>query len=149
MRVPDRGATDLAGVASAQTNGDRGGSRGIGCRRHRGARPGAERRRLASTHADELDARHHAARVDASGVLDGEPPADHASGVLPAELDRDDVAGARADVLAAAAHVDPADPAAHHPVAPVDDDRAAVLPVDHDDDDVADPDDPVAVGSHP
>lgn len=138
MRVPDRGTTDHPLESkSAQTNGDRGWSRGAGCRRHRGARARAERWRLDRAHADHLGARD-----DAAGVLVGDPrPVHDASSVLPGddparvEHDRDDVAVARADVLAATAdHVDQADPAGDHAAAP--DDhlaaglRAAVLPRD-------------------
>lgn len=132
MRVPDRGTTDHPLESkSAQTNGDRGWSRGAGCRRHRGARAGAERWRLDRAHDDELDARD-----DASGVLEQHFPGDHASRVVdPAERDdRDDVAGRRADVLEARLPVD-------HPasaVADVDPDLAAGgLPAEHDGDDVA------------
>jgi hypothetical protein len=113
VRVPDRGTTEHPLESkSAQTNGDRGWSRGAGCRRHRGARAGAERWRHDRAHADDLGARD-----DASGVLDGD---DLAGGVLPADHPArvehgDDVSGTRTDVLAAAAaadHVDQADSAA-------------------------------------
>jgi hypothetical protein len=131
VRVPDRGATEHPLESkSAQTNGDRGWSRGAGCRRHRGARAGAERWRHDRAHADDLGARD-----DASGVLDGDSSAvDHAAGLLPADdpagVECDDVSATRSDVLEAAAaadHVDQADPAGDHPAAPVDHLAAVVL----------------------
>ncbi|GAA3671160.1 hypothetical protein GCM10022267_67420 [Lentzea roselyniae] len=131
--MPDRGTTEHPLESkSAQTNGDRGWSRGAGCRRHRGARAGAERWRHDRAHADDLGARD-----DASGVLDGDSSAvDHASGLLPAddparvEHAGDDVSASGDVVLeagAAADHVDQADPARDHPAAPVDHLAAGVL----------------------
>jgi hypothetical protein len=121
VRVPDRGTTDPVGVEqSAQTNGDRGGSCGVGCCRHRGARAGAERRRFVRADADDLGARD-----DASGVVDGDPPADHAAGVLDAARDDPtgvDLAGPGADVVPAGHDAARHDAADHLPAA---DPRAA------------------------
>ena len=116
---------------SAQTNGDRGRSDGAGCRRHRGARAGSERR-LAGDAAHDLGSAADLDRDDVPGddraVLAGDdlartavdddrddvanpheagPPVDHAAAA--ADVDRDHSAGDdEADVPAD--DLDPADP---------------------------------------
>jgi hypothetical protein len=130
---------------SAQTNDDRGGSGRAGRCRHRRARAGAERWRLARGSAHDLGSA--AARLHLAGV-----PADHGTAHVAAHH-----AGVPADDRTAAAelhqagvpadHVGPADPAADDPAVPADDLDAAVAEL-LDPDDAAGHVDPGPVRSH-